>query len=254
MDKEEIENLRKVYNKEHSSESPIPPGDIKTVWGEIRKRLHSKCETGTAECIVSHMLKKPKAPESWKKNPEEWLSSLDIDGVEKEFMKIFKKYYYVGAIPIDFDKKSKTGSCVVSSLCSLDIKSIYEKGYRQIGIIFNTDVSTGPGQHWIAVFCDIDPEYEYPRMTYFDSYSKPPEPEIQRLMRRWKEQWDLTKIHSKPMELTYNKTRHQYEDSECGMYSLYFHFCCLVGVPMEKRVPDDVVRSFRGVLFSIGKK
>ena len=91
-------------------------------------------------------------------------------------------------------------------------------------------------------------------MTYFDSYSKKPEPEIQRLMARWKEQWDATNIHSKPMELTYNKTRHQYENSECGMYCLYFHFCCLAGVPMERRFPDDVIRSFRGVLYSVGKK
>jgi hypothetical protein len=254
MDSEEVENLRTVYNAEHPNEQPIAKGTMTKVWNDIRNRFHEKCSTGTTECIVAHMLKKKKAPESWEKNPEEWLSSLDIDAVEKEFMHMFKKYHYVGAIPIDFDKKSKTGSCVVSALCSMNIKQLYDKGIRKIGIVFNTDVSTGPGQHWIAVFVDIDPKYENARMTYFDSYSKQPEPEIQRLMARWKEQWDATKIHSKPMELTYNKTRHQYEDSECGMYCLYFHFCCLVGIPMDKRIPDDVVRSFRGVLYSIGKK
>ena len=73
-------------------------------------------------------------------------------------------------------------------------------------------------------------------------------------MKRWAEQWDATRIHSKPTELTYNKTRHQYQDSECGMYCLYFHYCCLVGIPMEKRVPDEVVQAFRAMLFSIGKK
>jgi hypothetical protein len=254
MDSEEVENLRIVYNEEHPTEQPISKGTMTKVWNEIRNRFHDKCSAGTTECIVAHMLKKQKAPGSWEKNPEEWLSSLDIDAVEKEFMHMFKKYHYIGAIPIDFDKKSKTGSCVVSALCSMNIKQLYDNGTRKIGIVFNTDVSTGPGQHWIAVFVDIDPKYENARMTYFDSYSKQPEPEIQRLMARWKEQWDSTKIHSKPMELSFNKTRHQYEDSECGMYCLYFHFCCLVGIPMEKRVPDDVVRSFRGVLYSIGKK
>ena len=73
----------------------------------------------------------------------------------------------------------------------------------------------------------MGPEYEYPRITYFDSYSHKPEIEIQTLMNKWKEQWDETKINSKPTELTYNKIRHQYEDSECGMYCLYFHWCCL---------------------------
>jgi hypothetical protein len=254
MDADEVENLRNVYNEEHRSETPIPKGSMTKVWNDIRKRLHEKCAAGTTECIVAHMLKKQKAPVEWEKNPEEWLSSLDIDNVENEFMHVFKKYKYLGAIPIDFDKQSKTGECLVDSLCSIKIKDLYDKGYRKIGIVFNTDVSTGPGQHWIALFADIDPKYEHARITYFDSYSKKPEPEIQRLMFRWKEQWDATKIHSKPIELSYNTLRHQYEDSECGMYCIYFHFCCLVGIPMEKRVPDDVVRSFRGVLYSIGKK
>jgi Ulp1 family protease len=254
MDEGEVENLRKVYNSEHPGEPQIPGGPMKMVWAELRKRLHSKCSTGKPECISAKLIVKSKAPSSWETNPEEWLSSVDIDNAEKEFMKVFKGYHYVGAIPIDFDKMSNTGKCLVSSLCSIKIKDLYDKGYDKIGIVFNTDVSTGPGQHWIALFADLSPEYENARITYFDSYSKVPEVEIQRLMQRWKKQWDSTGIHSKPTELNYNKTRHQYQDSECGMYCLYFHFCCLAGVPMEKRVPDEVVRSFRGVLFSIGKK
>jgi hypothetical protein len=197
------------------------------------------------------MLSKPTAPSSWKSNPEEWLSSLDIDAVEKQFTKIFTDYYYVGTVPIDFGKKSETGTCVVNSLCSLNIEHLYKKGYRRIGIVFNTDVSTGPGQHWIALYCDIRPELVFPRITYFDSYGDKPSKEVVNLMKRWKITWDATKIHEKPMATTYNKTRHQYENSECGMYCLYFHFCCLLGTPMNKRIPDEVVRGFRGVLFRI---
>ena len=40
FDEKEVENLRKVYNAEHPNESPIPKGNIKTVWSNIRKRLH----------------------------------------------------------------------------------------------------------------------------------------------------------------------------------------------------------------------
>lgn len=251
FDKSELENLRNVYNSEHPNEDPIREGS--NVWKELQKRLHSKCKEERA-CIIRSLMSKPSAPDTWKSNPSEWLSSIDIDKVEKEFSKVFSRYYYVGTVPIDFDKKSKTGSCIVNSLCSLNIHSLFKKGYTQIGIVFNTDVSTGPGKHWIALFCDIGPEFEYPRVTYFDSYSQAPEPEVQRLMQRWKEQWDATKIHSKGMKLTYNKTRHQYGDSECGMYCLYFHYCCLMEIPMEKRIPDEVIQSFRGVLFSVGKK
>jgi hypothetical protein len=162
--------------------------------------------------------------------------------------KLFPHYRYLGSVPIDFDKQ-ELGKCLVDALCSIKLKDLFKKDYQQIGIVFNTDISTGPGQHWIALFCDIRPELEHPRITYFDSYANKPEPEIQRLMRRWKQEWDATQIHSKPMKMTYNNTRHQYEDSECGMYSLYFHYCCLNEVSMDKRIPDDAMNAFRNVLF-----
>jgi hypothetical protein len=251
FDDKEVENLRKVYNKEHSRETPIPKGNTHSVWKHIQKRLHDECDTGAAECIINSMLSKPKAPQSWKSNPEEWLSSVDIDAVEKQFAALFSDYYYVGTVPIDFGKKSETGACIVDSLCSLNIEGLYNKGYRRIGIVFNTDVSTGPGQHWIALYCDIRPELVFPRVTFFDSYAERPSKEVVNLMKRWKISWDATKIHSNPMATTYNKTRHQYDNSECGMYCLYFHYCCLLGIPMQKRIPDEVVRGFRGALFKV---
>lgn len=91
MDTEEIENLRKVYNKEHSNETPIPTGTIHSVWKEIKKRLHKKCKESTSQCIIHSMMNKPKAPSSWIKNPHEWLSSIDIEKSRKTIFKsIFK--------------------------------------------------------------------------------------------------------------------------------------------------------------------
>ena len=251
FDDKEVENVRQVYNEEHPHERPIQAGASVKIWDEVKKRLHATCKSQRGECILAHLLLKPKAPSSWKINPEEWVSSDEIDDIERQFEKVFKEYKHIGTYPIDFDKHTQTGECLVSAICSMDIKSLYDKGHHQIGIIFNTDVSTGPGQHWIATFCDLRPELEYPRMTYFDSYAQKPEKQIQVLMRRWKKQWDASGIHSKPMKLSYNGTRHQYEDSECGLYSIYFHYCCLMGIPMEKRIPDEVVRGLRGLFFKI---
>ena len=255
LDPKEVENLRKVYNEEHPNEPPIPPNGggkgSEIVWNQIQKRMQNSCKTGRAECIISHMLRRPVGPKSWNVNPEEWISSEEVNSIEKQFEKVFAEYKHVGTFPIDFDKHTKTGQCLVDTLCSTDLRSIYNKGYHQLGLIFNTDVSTGPGQHWVAVFCDISPELEFPRMTYFDSYAHKPEKQIQVLMRRWKKQWDAANLHSQPMKLTYNGTRHQYEDSECGVYSIYFHYCCLMGIPMDKQIPDEVVRGLRGVLFRV---
>jgi hypothetical protein len=253
LDEGAVERLRKVYNKEHPREPAIEAGSAEVVWDALQSRLRAKCKTGRAECIVASLLKRPRAPKEWALNRYEWLSSDDIDAIEKNYVDLFNDYYYVGSVPIDFDLKDETRKCLVSTLCAMKLEELYKKGKQQIGIVINTDPHDGPGQHWVAVFCDIRPELEYPRFTYFDSYAFTPEPEIKRLMKRWKDQWDATKIHSKPMKLTYNKTRHQYKDSECGMYCLYFHYACLMSLSMEEKIPDDVINAFRNLLFRIPK-
>jgi hypothetical protein len=253
LDSEEVERLRSVYNQEHRDEQPIPKGTPEEMWTNIQHRLHDKCDTGSAECIVTSLMQRPKAPKQWTVNRYEWLSSDDIDHVEKNYMRLFPKYFFLGCIPIDFDLQSETKACIVSTLCSIKLPELVKKGHEQIGIVFNTDPHDGPGEHWIAVFCDVRSSLEYPRITYFDSYAHQPESEVKTLMRRWKAQWDATGNHAQGMKMTFNSTRHQFKDSECGMYCLYFHHCCLMELPMEARVPDEVINGFRGLLFRIPK-
>jgi len=247
FDKDLLDNFRKVYNSEHSDKIK----DSDDIWSELKHKLHSKCKSGRVECIVAHLMNKPKAPESWIVNPNEWLSSIDIENVEKQYMKLFNKYKFLGCIPIDFDLKSKSGKCLVNVLCSLKIKDLISQGFYQYGIVFNTDKHDGPGQHWFALYCDVRPELEYGRITYFDSYASKPESEIKILMSRWKSEIDSLNLFKKPLELSRNTTKHQFKDSECGMYSLYFHYCCLLEIPMDERIPDEVINKFRQLLFKV---
>lgn len=242
MDKRDLEALRVAYNKEHPHEKPI--SSKADVWAEMTKRLKDACKSSTPECIVRNLIDKPAAPMSWKVNSEEWLSSDDIDQCQKGYMELIPDYYFVGTVPIDFDTHSETGKCLVSALCSLDLRDLHKKGYRRVGIIFNTDVSTGPGEHWIAAFCDFRDELKFPQMTYFDSYAQKPEKEVQRLMNRWAEQMP-------GMKLRYNKVRHQYKNAQCGMYCLYFIHCSLFDIPMQSVVPDDVVAMMRPMFFKV---
>jgi hypothetical protein len=241
FDEKTLQQLQKVYNSEHPHETPINSTDI---WTSLKKRLHKKCKTGKSECIIANLFQQPKAPNSWITKPNEWLSSIDIENVENRYMNLFPSYKFLGCIPIDFDLKSKTGQCLVNALCSLKLKDLKKQGFNQIGIVFNTDVHDGPGEHWFALFCDIRPNVTA-RVTYFDSYATEPEPEIKQLMSRWNDEI--------PMEATYNLTKHQTKSSECGMYSLYFHYCCLNEIPMDERIPDDVMTLlFRHLLFKVG--
>lgn len=251
FDENSIKRLREVYNSEHPKETPVPDGSMESVWKTLQTRLRKKCHTGQAECIVASLLRKPRAPKEWSVNRYEWLSSDDIDAIEKTYVEVFSDYQYIATVPIDFDLKSETQTCLISTLCSMKLKNMYDKGKHRFGIVINTDPHDGPGQHWVAVFCDVRPELEYPRVTYFDSYAETPEKQVKTLMKRWKSQWDATGIHAKGMKMTFNKTRHQYKDSECGMYCLYFHYACLMNLPMNQKMPDDVMNAFRNLLFEM---
>jgi hypothetical protein len=242
MDARELEALRKAYNKEHPHEKPIKKGEH--VWAEITRRLKEACKAATPECIVRNLIHKPAAPMSWKVNEEEWLSSDDIETCQKEYAKLLPDYFFVGCVPIDFDTHSETGKCLVSALCSIDLRDLKKKGFRRVGIVFNTDVSTGPGEHWIAAFCDFRDELDHPQMTYFDSYAQKPEKEVQRLMQRWASQMP-------GMELRYNDVRHQYKNAQCGMYCLYFLHCSLFDIPMNEKIPDDVMAMMRPMFFRV---
>ena len=243
-----IEALRKAYNAEHSKSKDIPKGSPEKVWSTLKQRLQNECDSD--KCIIKSLIRKPSAPMAWSASPSEWLSSDDIEKVEKNYMKIVPNYYFVGCVPIDFGKQSETGACLVDSLCAMDILSLYKKGYTMIGIVFNTDPHDQPGEHWISAFADLRDDHPY--MSFFDSYGLKPETEVQELMSSWKDQWDSA--GGPPMKLVYNDIRHQYKESECGMYCIYFIHCCIMRVPMNQRIPDDVMMTMRKFFFTIPKK
>lgn len=253
MDPEEIERLRVVYNAKNSKNTIPANTNVDEVWRLLKSRFKDQCDAEAGTCVLSGLLSASPNP-LWKTDPEYWITSDDIENVEKEYTKLFANYHFLGTFPIDFDKTDgrvkKMRKCLISSLCTLRLTELASTGKTQIGIVFNTDVDSGPGKHWVALFCDIRPELVHPRITYFDSYAQRPEKEIQVLMRRWKKEWDAHANTAK-MQLTYNNTRHQYKDSECGMYCLYFHWCCLAEIDMDERIPDDVVYGLRGALFSV---
>lgn len=79
-----MERLRTVYNRENPSKAPIGAGPSDRVWRQLQERFREQCRTGAAACIVTRMMKKPKAPDSWATNRYDWLSSDDIQHVERE--------------------------------------------------------------------------------------------------------------------------------------------------------------------------
>ena len=117
----------------------------------------------------------------------------------------------------------------------------------KIGIIFNLDTHDKPGSHWVAMYMDLNKEVVY----YFDSYGSSPPSEVQVLIERLQEQAEELGFE---LKYDYCKTRHQYEHSECGVYSIYFIVQLLENKKTfreieQARIADEYVNSKRKYYF-----
>jgi hypothetical protein len=134
----------------------------------------------------------------------------------KQFEKKYKCFEFIGPSPIDFDSHMLYNECVWEELCHFDLKTLLSKGKNKIGVIFNTDPHYKDGSHWISLFIHVKKGYIF----YFDSNGNPVPKEIKVLVDRVIAQaktMDISLVFDQnyPME-------HQYSNTECGMYSLYF--------------------------------
>jgi len=191
----------------------------------------------------------PVSPEEWKKNPNEWLSSVDIMKVMKQYERAYKCFDFIGPSPIDFDTKMLYGECVWDELCNFSLSEQIKKGKTKIGIIFNTDPHNKPGQHWISMFINIKKS----KIFFFDSVGDKAPKQIMVLVNRIIKQGKKLNMNIKfdqnhPVE-------HQYGDTECGIYSLFFISHMLEDKFTEHYMKthilkDDYMQKFRKVYFN----
>jgi len=193
----------------------------------------------------------PESPPEWKKNPNEWLSSIDIMNVMKQYEKAYKCFDFIGPSPIDFDTRKLYGECVWDELCNFSLKDQIKNGKTKIGIIFNTDPHNKPGQHWISMFINIKKR----TIFFFDSTGDAPTKEIMALVNRIKEQG--LKLNPK-IKFKFDSNEgieHQYGNTECGIYSLYFIVHMLEDKMTEHYLKthilkDEYMNKFRHVYFN----
>ena len=179
--------------------------------------LKQKAEFGPLQSDMADSFA-PESPAEWKKNPNEWLSSIDIMNVMKQYEKAYKCFDFIGPTPIDFDTRKLYGECVWDELCNFSLEDQIKDGKTKIGIIFNTDPHNRPGQHWISMFINIKKK----KIFFFDSTGDKPVSQIMALVDRIKDQG--LKLNKKIIfKFDSNEgIEHQYGNTECGIYSLYF--------------------------------
>jgi hypothetical protein len=189
---------------------------------------------------------RPPMPEDWKSDNDKWLNSNDITYVMEQYEEAFPKFEFMGPYPIDFaapDPYKKDGTCLINEMCELRVSSALKEGTESIGIVYNLDPHYKGGSHWVAVYIDLKNHKTY----YFDSYAIEPPKQIATFMK-----WLTTQ--DKEMKLFYNGNRFQRQNSECGMYSMYFILRMLAGDDFQSfsrtKPPDSFMLDLRDWIFS----
>ena len=249
--------MKNVWNKRHP-DSKITSNDLKQIWEELGHYMKNTCDKES--CWIKDNLFKtevekeqsdnmfsPQAPESWKNNKNEWLNSLDIIKFMKQYEAAYKCFEFIGPTPIDYDTQKAYGECVWEDLCKFDLQTEINNGKKKIAVIFNLDPHYKSGSHWVALFVNCNLKEIY----YFDSYGDRCPTNIRRLARTIQNQSDLLGDKYKFFS---NKKRHQYGNSECGIYCLYFIMQLLQDVKFSrfnKKINDIDMENLRKKYFNI---
>lgn len=259
LDKKSIIKLVKEYNEyaKDGKKIKLMKSTPEKMLKELKDIFESKCGNNEL-CIINQdfidddleekleMYYKPEMPQKWYQDKNTWLNTLDIDAVLRQYEIKYPEFKFYGPTPIDFDKKIYGNQCVDNGLCRINVKKLYKQGIRYIGVVFNLDPHDKDGSHWIAMFCNLNKC----EICYWDSYAFKPPKEVEILMNKIKKQ---CKSIGKNMKIKLTKDRHQYGDSECGVYSTHFIIRLLEGDDFErlvkKRISDKVMNSYRSMYF-----
>ena len=224
---DDLHKLRNMWNQRHP-DRPIKTNDPKLIWELLKNYYSTLCNKES--CWVRQMTKNtkmekelldafaPESPEVWKKNPNEWLSSIDILQVMNQYEKKYKCFDFLGPSPIDYDTHKLYGECVWEELCHFSLADQLKKGHFKIGVIFNLDPHYKGGSHWVSLFINVKTK----TIFYFDSAGEQVPAQIKKFADDVIEQG---KKLSKPILFKFDQNypvEHQYGNTECGVYSIFF--------------------------------
>jgi hypothetical protein len=281
---QELRTLVHLYNKQHRARPiriPDKHAENEAYYrARLRKRLHKACRVPPSAAIkgldefcwtqqpfardapqiaqVQTSAFRPEKPKSWYSKPNEWLTSMDILYVMRQYEQAYPHFKFLGVVPIDFAADDGTGQCISRPMCAFDADEMQQRGHTMFATVFNLDRHDQPGSHWVACFGCIDPQNACKYgIGYFDSGGLAPPAPIVNFMRVVRDQ--LTRrapAGAPPCHIKYNPKRRQFGNTECGIFCLAFiilHLQMKKGTYRDVRLrigSDKDMTKLRDVLFS----
>jgi hypothetical protein len=260
------------YNKTHNDKIEISDDKNKLV-NILEKKLDNKCDEQTCWLRLD-FVKAIEDPEILDNTfrpvgPEkkyEWLSTTDINDVVTQYQAKHKDFLFLGAVPADFEELSILG------ISNLDFQQLEKEGKHKIGMVINLDEHDKSGSHWVGLFTDLKKGQVY----YFDSFAKRPYKRTRKFINKivkyiYKSKYNSNIIINDAIEkikggsedkivknlsnidIRYNTKQHQFNNSECGVYSINFIVRLVGGESFEditnNITKDDKMNECREVYF-----
>lgn len=258
--KSDLYKLQDMWNARHP-DRPIKTKNTKQIWILLKEYYATICNKES--CWVRQMTKNtkqeqelldafaPESPKEWEKNPNEWLSSIDIVQVMNQYEKKYKCFDFLGPSPIDYDTHKLYGKCVWEELCHFDLAKHIQKKHNKIGVIFNLDPHYKGGSHWVSLFINIKNK----TIFFFDSTGEQIPPQINKFVNTVIEQG---KQLPNPINFKFDQNypvEHQYGNTECGIYSIFFIIHMLedkiTGHYLKTNIlKDEYIEKFRKVYYN----
>lgn len=170
---------------------------------------------------ITHFTFRPNGP----KGKYDWLSTSDINKVMNQYENKYTDFKFLGAVPYDFE------DLPYYEAHNLNINDLKMSGKKRIGMVINLDTHDKSGSHWVAFYSDLNKKNIY----YFDSFAKKPGDNIYKFSKKFNNYFGSNN------NIEYNKKKHQYKNSECGVYSMNFIIRLLNGETFEN-ITQNITR------------
>ena len=264
FDEAALRRVAKAYNARHPRDPPIPLDgvDAASLHGELSRRLFSDCRDDplcwlerlrlTEEGKLRGALKARAGP-GWDRDANTWLTDDDI----RDGMAMYSRdsFHFLGVFTIDFDRRTRGGRCIGDFMCALDVRGLIRSGVTKFAAVFNTDDSSGPGEHWIAVYACADPDNPNYGVAFYDSTGTPGglsqvPVSIRRFMKHV-----AAGIGGGHPPLRWCPRAQQQGDGQCGMFCIVFLAAMLHDEPFDdfcadRSLTDSAMRDLRRVFFT----
>lgn len=245
----------------------------------INSKANIKCESD--ECLLKEGQRV--APEETKRekqiiqkirgpNNTQLLNNVNIDLTLRQWEMAKENYFFAYNFNMsDYYERSLrnfTVSSMPDTLETIKFSQLYYadqpidrageiiKGtsYKCAGCIINTDVYSGGGKHWMALFLDWRNTDKWTVEFFNSSGNAPKSPWVRfmtRMVREMREVISKERLTTHADYVVASRKQLQKSKTECGVYSLYYIWCRFLGTPYTElnNIKDREMFEFRQHLF-----